>query len=156
MERKYQVFISSTYEDLKTERQAAISCLLDLNCIPVGMEQFPASSLSQWEYIKKMIDMSDYYLLIVAGKYGSIDSEGNNLFREKKKLPSLPFCDTINRLWNVQIVRESIPDRRRCRLRTALTGRLRQGTRTGEWPAGPFFMWIRTEAESASNLEVNT
>ncbi|MBE5062712.1 DUF4062 domain-containing protein [Lachnospiraceae bacterium DSM 108991] len=52
MERKYQVFISSTYEDLKTERQAAISCLLDLNCIPVGMEQFPASSLSQWEYIK--------------------------------------------------------------------------------------------------------
>lgn len=55
MERKYQVFISSTYEDLKTERQAAISCLLDMNCIPVGMEQFPASSLSQWEYIKKMI-----------------------------------------------------------------------------------------------------
>ena len=47
MERKYQVFISSTYEDLKTERQAAISCLLDMNCIPVGMEQFPASSLSQ-------------------------------------------------------------------------------------------------------------
>lgn len=61
---------------------------------------------------------------------------------EKKKLPSIPFCDTINRLWNVQIVRESIPDRRRCRLRTALTGRLRQGTRTGEWPTGPFFMWI--------------
>ena len=50
MERKYQVFVSSTYEDLKTERQAAISCLLDMNCIPVGMEQFPASSLSQWEY----------------------------------------------------------------------------------------------------------
>lgn len=36
-----------------------------MNCIPVGMEQFPASSLSQWEYIKRMIDMSDYYLLIV-------------------------------------------------------------------------------------------
>ena len=72
MERKYQVFVSSTYEDLKTERQAAISCLLDMNCIPVGMQQFPASSFSQWEYIKKMIDMSDYYLLIVAGKYGTV------------------------------------------------------------------------------------
>ena len=98
MERKYQVFISSTYEDLKTERQAAISCLLDLNCIPVGMEQFPASSLSQWEYIKKMIDMSDYYLLIVAGKYGSIDPEENISYTEKeyryaihKKMPILAF-----------------------------------------------------------------
>lgn len=98
MERKYQVFISSTYEDLKTERQAAISCLLDMNCIPVGMEQFPASSLSQWEYIKKMIDMSDYYLLIVAGKYGSIDPEEDISYTEKeyryaihKKMPILAF-----------------------------------------------------------------
>lgn len=98
MERKYQVFISSTYEDLKTERQVAISCLLDMNCIPVGMEQFPASSLSQWEYIKKMIDMSDYYLLIVAGKYGSIDPEENISYTEKeyryaihKKMPILAF-----------------------------------------------------------------
>lgn len=98
MERKYQVFISSTYEDLKMERQAAISCLLDMNCIPVGMEQFPASSLSQWEYIKKMIDMSDYYLLIVAGKYGSIDPEENISYTEKeyryaieKKMPILAF-----------------------------------------------------------------
>lgn len=98
MERKYQVFVSSTYEDLKKERQAAISCLLDMNCIPVGMEQFPASSFSQWEYIKRMIDMSDYYLLIVAGKYGSIDPEENISYTEKeyryaisKKMPILAF-----------------------------------------------------------------
>ena len=55
-----------------------------MNCIPVGMEQFPASSLSQWEYIKKMVDMSDYYLLIVAGKYGSIDPEENISYTEKE------------------------------------------------------------------------
>lgn len=84
MEKKYQVFVSSTYEDLKNERQAAISCLLDMNCIPVGMEQFPASSLIQWEYIKKMVDMSDYYLLIAAGKYGSIDPEENISYTEKE------------------------------------------------------------------------
>ena len=48
MDKKYQVFVSSTYEDLKMERQAVISCLLDMDCIPVGMEQFSASSLSQW------------------------------------------------------------------------------------------------------------
>jgi hypothetical protein len=83
---------------LKTERQTAISCLLDMNCISVGMEQLPASSLSQWEYIKKMIDMSDYYLLIVAVKYGSIDPEENISYTEKeyryavaKKMPTLAF-----------------------------------------------------------------
>lgn len=84
MNKKYQVFISSTYEDLKEERIGAINALLDMECIPVGMEQFPASSLSQWEYIKRLIDMSDYYLLIVAGRYGSIDPETNMSYTEKE------------------------------------------------------------------------
>lgn len=98
MDKKYQVFVSSTYTDLQEERQCAISCLLDVNCIPVGMEQFPASSLSQWDYIKKMIDMSDYYILIVAGKYGSIDPEEKISYTEKeynyalsKGIPILTF-----------------------------------------------------------------
>lgn len=55
MERKkYQVFISSTYTDLIQERSAVIQCLLDNDCIPVGMEQFPASNMSQMEYIKNV------------------------------------------------------------------------------------------------------
>lgn len=98
MEKKYQVFVSSTYEDLKVERAAAFSCLLDNNCIPVGMEQFPASPLSQWDYITKMIDISDYYLLIIAGRYGSIDPTVNMSYTEKefhyardKKIPILAF-----------------------------------------------------------------
>ena len=73
--KRYQVFVSSTYKDLVEERSAVTSCLLDNDCIPVGMEQFPAMPISQWDYIKKMIDSSDYYLLIVAGKYGSIDPQ---------------------------------------------------------------------------------
>lgn len=98
MDKKYQVFVSSTYEDLKSERSAAYSCLLDNNCIPVGMEQFPASPLSQWEYITKMIDISDYYLLIIAGRYGSIDTAVNMSYTEKefhyakdKGIPILAF-----------------------------------------------------------------
>lgn len=62
------------------------------------MEQFPASSLSQWDYIKKMIDMSDYYLLIVAGRYGSIDPDENISYTEKeynyaveKNIPIIAF-----------------------------------------------------------------
>ena len=70
MKKKYQVFISSTYTDLKQERMAVTQCLLDNDCIPVGMEQFPASGMSQMDYIKKMLDDCDYYILILAGRYG--------------------------------------------------------------------------------------
>ncbi len=52
MKKKYQVFISSTYRDLKEERIAVTLYLLDNDCIPVGMEQFPASNMSQMDYIK--------------------------------------------------------------------------------------------------------
>ena len=84
MNKRYQVFVSSTYEDLKEERKAVMDCLLDWDCIPVGMEQFPASALSQWDYIKNEIDRSDCYLLIVAGKYGSIDPESEISYTEKE------------------------------------------------------------------------
>ena len=38
--RKFSLFISSTYEDLKEERKALMEVALDNNFIPVGMEQF--------------------------------------------------------------------------------------------------------------------
>lgn len=77
MNVKYQVFVSSTYEDLKDERKEVSQGLLEINCIPAGMEMFPATSKEQWEVIKKVIDDCDYYLVIIAGKYGSIaESEG--------------------------------------------------------------------------------
>lgn len=81
--KKYQVFISSTYRDLVEERAAVTQCLLDMGCIPVGMEQFPASNMSQMEYIKMMLNDCDYYILILAGRYGSVDSDGLG-FTEKE------------------------------------------------------------------------
>lgn len=83
MKKKYQVFISSTYEDLKEERIAVTQCLLDNDCIPVGMEQFPASGMSQMEYIEKILDDCDYYVLIIAGRYDSLDKDGVG-FTEKE------------------------------------------------------------------------
>lgn len=83
MNKKYQVFISSTYNDLKEERAAVTHCLLEMGCIPVGMEQFPASNMSQMDYIKIMLDNCDYYVLILAGRYGSLDSDGIG-FTEKE------------------------------------------------------------------------
>ena len=83
MKKKYQVFISSTYSDLIEERAAATQSLLDNDCIPVGMEQFPASEMSQMEYIKRMLDDCDYYILILGGRYGSLDNDGIG-FTEKE------------------------------------------------------------------------
>lgn len=76
MERKHQVFVSSTYKDLVEERQHVIHALLELDCIPAGMELFPAADEDAWTLIKEVIDSSDYYLLIIAGKYGSQNSDG--------------------------------------------------------------------------------
>lgn len=76
MERKHQVFVSSTYRDLIEERQHVIHALLELDCIPAGMELFPAADEDAWTLIKEIIDNSDYYLLIVAGKYGTVSSGG--------------------------------------------------------------------------------
>ncbi len=83
MKQKYQVFISSTYSDLIEERAAVTQCLLEMGCIPVGMEQFTASNMSPMEYIKMMLDDCDYYVLILAGRYGSLDSDGVG-FTEKE------------------------------------------------------------------------
>jgi hypothetical protein len=73
MDKKYQVFISSTYIDLKEERQAAVEAVLSAGHIPAGMELFSAGNEEQIKVIKRWIDESDVYLLILGGRYGSIE-----------------------------------------------------------------------------------
>lgn len=75
MEKRYQVFISSTFQDLKNARQEVSQALLRADCFPAGMELFPAADEEQFEFIKTIIDQSDYYILISAGRYGSIHPE---------------------------------------------------------------------------------
>jgi len=76
MNKRYQVFVSSTYADLRDERSRVIQTLMEMDCIPSGMELFPAADEDQFEFIKKVIDDCDYYLLIIGGRYGSTTSEG--------------------------------------------------------------------------------
>lgn len=73
MDKKLQIFISSTYLDLKDERQAAVQAILKAGHIPAGMELFTAGDRSQMETIKRWIDESDIYMLILGGRYGSIE-----------------------------------------------------------------------------------
>ena len=76
IERRFQVFISSTYRDLVPEREEIVQALLELDCIPAGMELFPASDDDKWSLISKVIADCDYYLVVIAGRYGSVDDEG--------------------------------------------------------------------------------
>lgn len=75
-DKKYQIFISSTYLDLKDAREEITKVILGLYQIPIGMEMFSADNEEQWSIIKSTIDNSDYYLLIVGHRYGSLAKDG--------------------------------------------------------------------------------
>lgn len=76
MNKRYQIFISSTYEDLIVERQKVTQAILKLYHFPIGMEMFHADNEEQWCQIKNTIDMSDYYVLIVGRCCGTLLEEG--------------------------------------------------------------------------------
>ena len=76
MEKKYQIFISSTYEDLKEERKKVQDTILSMYQFPIGMEMFSAADEEQWEIIRETIDSSDYYILIIGHRYGSVIEQG--------------------------------------------------------------------------------
>lgn len=82
MKRKLQVFISSTYIDLKEERQASVAAVLKAGHIPAGMELFTSGDRSQMLTIKQWIDESDVYMLILGGRYGSIEKTSGISYTE--------------------------------------------------------------------------
>lgn len=81
-DKKFQIFVSSTYSDLKEERQAAVEAILSSGHIPAGMELFSAGDESQMTVIKRWIDESDIYLLILGGRYGSIETKSGKSFTQ--------------------------------------------------------------------------
>jgi hypothetical protein len=97
MERRYQVFVSSTFEDLKAEREGVLRALLAVDAFPSSMEGFGAASVTPWDIITATIDLCDYYLLITAGKYGSVDGTGISYTEKEydyalaKGIPCLAF-----------------------------------------------------------------
>lgn len=104
MNKKYQIFVSSTYEDLKEERDLVIKAILEMGHFPVGMEMFSAGDEQQWQLIKKQIDDCDYYIVIAAFRYGSLD--GDISYTEKEYdyakvigVPTLGFVINDNVNW---------------------------------------------------------
>ena len=82
MTKKLQVFISSTFRDLRDKRQAAVAAVLMAGHIPAGMELFTAEDRTQLEVIRRWIRESDVYLLIVGARYGAIESESGLSYTE--------------------------------------------------------------------------
>ena len=105
MPKKYQVFISSTYEDLKDERDQVIKACLEMGHIPVGMEMFSAADDEQWMIIKRQIDEVDYYVVCVAHRYGSLDPSGVSYsekeydYAKSANVPIMGFVINDNAPW---------------------------------------------------------
>lgn len=104
MKIKYQIFVSSTYVDLKEERDLVIKAILEMGHIPVGMEMFSAGDEEQWKLIQKQIDDCDYYVVIVAHRYGSMDGKVGYTEKEydyaiAKEIPALGFLINHDAEW---------------------------------------------------------
>jgi hypothetical protein len=96
-EKKYQIFVSSTYKDLIEAREKIFETILKLYHFPVGMEMFSADDDEQWEVIKDTIDSSDYYVVIIGHRYGSVTAEGVSYtekeynYAKEQNVPILAF-----------------------------------------------------------------
>lgn len=119
MIRRYQIFVSSTYEDLHEERQAVMWQLLKSQYIPCGMESFKASNDRGWRIIKEAIDNSDYFVVIIAGAYGTIDSKSGLSWTEmeynyakEKKIPILAFIRGKAHIAEDNIEKDSIKNKK--------------------------------------------
>ncbi|MEK3823161.1 DUF4062 domain-containing protein [Paenibacillus sp. FSL K6-1558] len=82
MKKKLQVFVSSTFTDLIEERQRAVESILKAGHIPAGMELFTAGDKEQWAVIKNWIEESDILLLILGGRYGSLEPESGKSYTQ--------------------------------------------------------------------------
>jgi len=61
---------------LKDERRAVQDTVISAGDFPVQMEYFPATDEAAFDLIKSLLDKCDYYILIIGGRYGSLDSDG--------------------------------------------------------------------------------
>lgn len=70
-----RVFISSTFKDLRPERQAAIEVLQRAEFVPWGMELFVTSPSKPLDEALRELQLSDAVLLIIGFKAGSLVPE---------------------------------------------------------------------------------
>lgn len=70
-EKMYRIFVSSTFTDLRDERDTIIKSILQLGHFPICMENFVASQYHQMDFIKEQLDTADMFIIIIGKRYGS-------------------------------------------------------------------------------------
>lgn len=104
MNKKLQVFVSSTYTDLIEERQIVITSILNANHTPINIDFINVENKSQLEADYKLIDECDIFILILGGQYGSIientcksyiELEYKYALSKNKPIISLVLTDTF-------------------------------------------------------------
>lgn len=143
MDKKYQIFISSTYIDLKEARAKVRDAILAISHFPVGMEYFGAANEEQWQIIRNTIDSSDYYVLIIGHRYGSVIPDGmpdsGMSYTEKefryaaeKGIPILAFIIDDDVPVNLKYIEDENPDKLRTFKETVKNGRMVEWWKTDE------------------------
>lgn len=70
-EKMFRIFVSSTFTDLRDERDTIIRSILQLGHFPICMENFVASQYHQMNFIKEQLDTADMFIIIIGKRYGS-------------------------------------------------------------------------------------
>lgn len=152
-------------------RRGILNKLLEMGHIPVGMEMFSAADEQQWETIKKQIDQSDYYVVLVARRYGSMD--GDVSFTEKEyeyalsqKIPALGFILDSSVDWPEKWVENNNDIRKRLdNFKAKVSGRMVSFWKTPEdlygrsgialmkaFASQPREGWVRASAANMSDM----
>jgi hypothetical protein len=80
--RKYQVFISSTFKDLKRERARAMYSVVSAGHMATNLETWGLENEPQIDVIKSAVEGSQFYVLILGHCYGSIPAEREKSYTE--------------------------------------------------------------------------
>jgi len=104
MLKKYHVFVSSTYDDLKTERLELIKIVTELGAVPITMDAFDISKPEDRKVINKAIEDCDYFLNLTAYKGGAAAGKSFALELEyshavKAKVPVLALIISNKARW---------------------------------------------------------
>jgi hypothetical protein len=136
MDKVYQVFISSTFDDLKAERLQVSNALAKAGYVVAGMELFPAADQQQLEFIKRVIDRSDYYVVIVGGRYGSLADETAS-FTEKEfeyaRLKNIPVLAFLHKDPSALPVKKTDQDQAKAQLLKKFRQKLQTGRMIEFW-----------------------
>lgn len=79
-QRKYQVFISSTFQDLAEERRVVLEVVVDCGHMPIALERNAAEDRTVPAVIERTIQAAQIYVVIHGSRYGAIVAGSNQSF----------------------------------------------------------------------------